>query len=174
METARRRSRARAGRGGRAGRAALLGQAGRHRRATRASVVLCAALLRGFWSRIAILLGLVFGYALSWVLDRIFGDITAVDGAGKMGTHPRVNVDGVRAADWFGFPHLHGPGFKTSAILVALPAVIALIAENTGHVKAVAAMTESNLDPYLGRALAADGVGTVLASAVGGSPTTTY
>ncbi|WP_329258157.1 NCS2 family nucleobase:cation symporter [Actinoallomurus sp. NBC_01490] len=142
--------------------------------ATLAFVVFCAVVLRGFWSRIAILLGLIFGYVLSWVLDRLAGTITAVDGAGKMGTHYRVNFDGVRAADWFGLPHLHGPGFKTSAILVALPAVIALIAENTGHVKAVAAMTETNLDPYLGRALAADGVGTFLASAVGGSPTTTY
>jgi uracil-xanthine permease len=142
--------------------------------ATLAFVVLCSVLLRGFWSRIAVLLGLVFGYALSWLLDHTSGKITAVDGAGKMGTHYRVSFDGVKAADWFGFPHLHGPDFKTSAILVALPAVIALIAENTGHVKAVAAMTETNLDPYLGRALAADGIGTVLASAVGGSPTTTY
>jgi uracil-xanthine permease len=142
--------------------------------ATLAFVVLCAVLLRGFWSRIAILLGLIFGFALSWILDETAGRITAVDGAGKMGTHYRVNFDGVKAADWFGLPHLHGPDFTSSAILVALPAVIALIAENTGHVKAVAAMTETNLDPYLGRALAADGVGTVLASAVGGSPTTTY
>jgi uracil-xanthine permease len=142
--------------------------------ATLAFVVLCAVLLRGFWSRIAILLGLIFGYALSWILDKTAGKITAVNGAGVKSTHFRVNFDSVRAADWFGFPHLHGPDFKTSAILVALPAVIALIAENTGHVKAVAAMTETNLDPYLGRAIAADGVGTFLASAVGGSPTTTY
>jgi xanthine/uracil permease len=35
-------------------------------------------------------------------------------------------------------------------------------------------MTKRNLDPYMGRAIAADGVGTVIASAVGGSPTTTY
>ena len=35
-------------------------------------------------------------------------------------------------------------------------------------------MTKTNLDPYMGRAIAADGVGTVLASSVGGSPTTTY
>jgi uracil-xanthine permease len=142
--------------------------------ATLAFVVFCAVLLRGFWARIAILLGLIFGFALSWVLDKTAGKITAVDGAGKMGTHFRVNFDSVKAADWFGLPHLHGPDFKTSAILVALPAVIALIAENTGHVKAVAAMTETDLDPYLGRAIAADGLGTVLASAVGGSPTTTY
>jgi xanthine/uracil permease len=52
--------------------------------------------------------------------------------------------------------------------------VIALIAENTGHVKAVAAMTQTDLDTTLGRALFGDGVGTTIASAVGGSPTTTY
>jgi xanthine/uracil permease len=52
--------------------------------------------------------------------------------------------------------------------------VIALIAENTGHVKAVAEMTGANLDGVMGKAIAADGLGTMLASAVGGSPTTTY
>ena len=61
-----------------------------------------------------------------------------------------------------------------AAILLVLPAVIALIAENTGHVKAVAEMTGHDLDPVMGRAIAADGFGTVLASSVGGSPTTTY
>ena len=55
-----------------------------------------------------------------------------------------------------------------------LPAVIALVAENTGHVKAVAEMTKRDLDPYMGRAIAADGVATVVATSVGGSPTTTY
>jgi uracil-xanthine permease len=140
--------------------------------ATLAVVVLCAVLLRGFWSRIAVLLGLVFGFALSWVLDKTAGRLTP-HGAGQV-SHFRVDFTKVKAADWFGFPQLHAPDFKSSAILVALPAVIALIAENTGHVKAVAAMTETDLDPYLGRAIAADGLGTVLASAVGGSPTTTY
>ncbi|MFI2707113.1 solute carrier family 23 protein, partial [Nocardioides sp. CER28] len=59
-------------------------------------------------------------------------------------------------------------------ILLVLPGVIALIAENTGHVKAVAEMTGRDLDPYMGRAIAADGAATALASAFGGSPTTTY
>jgi xanthine/uracil permease len=68
----------------------------------------------------------------------------------------------------------HAPTFSMAAILLVLPAVIALIAENTGHVKAVAEMTGHDLNPVMGRAIAADGVGTVLASAVGGSPTTTY
>ena len=52
--------------------------------------------------------------------------------------------------------------------------MIALTAENLGHVKAVAEMTKTDLDPVLGRAVAADGVGTVITSTVGGSPTTTY
>ena len=55
-----------------------------------------------------------------------------------------------------------------------LPAVIALIAENTGHVKAVGAMTKTDLDPMIGRAIFADGVGTAVSTSVGGSPTTTY
>ncbi|WP_141577077.1 uracil-xanthine permease family protein [Actinomadura sp. WMMA1423] len=161
--------------------------------ATLAFAVLCAVLLRGFWARITILLALVFGFVLSWLLDATAGKITSVlpgqnllDGAGKpcaaegpycVATafpHERVNFTNVKGADWFGFPDLHAPDFKTSAILLALPAVIALIAENTGHVKAVAAMTRDDLDPVLGRAIAADGVGTALATAVGGSPTTTY
>lgn len=31
--------------------------------------------LRGFWSRIAIFLGLAFGYVISWIFDRAFGKI---------------------------------------------------------------------------------------------------
>lgn len=141
--------------------------------------------LRGFAGRIAIFLGLFFGYLLSWLFDRGFGQITSFDaGAGKVTTHFRVNWEGVKAADWVGFPPktdlangivgYHLPEFRWAFILLIIPAVIALVAENTGHVKAVAEMTGADLDPYMGRAIAADGVGTVIASAVGGSPTTTY
>ena len=55
-----------------------------------------------------------------------------------------------------------------------LPAVIALIAENIGHVKSVGQMTDTDVDPLMGRALAADGVATTLAGFGGGSATTTY
>ncbi len=98
--------------------------------------------------------------------------------------HDRIWAwSGVGKADWIGFPHgtlgdgvsvVHGPSLSLTFILLVLPGVIALIAENTGHVKAVAEMTGDNLDPYMGRALAADGVATALASTFGGSPTTTY
>ena len=58
---------------------------------------------------------------------------------------------------------LHGPSFSLTFILLVLPGVIALIAENTGHVKAVAEMTGDDLDPYMGRAIGADGFATALA-----------
>jgi uracil-xanthine permease len=150
-------------------------------------VIVVSLATRGFISRIAIFLALVFGYVLSWLWDKIGGQITAYDAAaGKVTTHYRVNWGGVDSASWFGLPPgtsvvngkeipgYHAPSFSLAFILLVLPAVIALIAENTGHVKAVAEMTGSDLDPYMGRAIAADGVGTAVASAVGGSPTTTY
>jgi uracil-xanthine permease len=139
------------------------------------ALFLMTALLRGFMSRIAILLALVFGYVLSWILDLATGDITSFDpGAGEETTRPRVNFDSVREANWIGLPDFTAPDIKFSAVLLVLPAIIALIAENTGHVKAVGAMTQTDLDPMIGRAIFADGVGTAVATSVGGSPTTTY
>jgi uracil-xanthine permease len=148
-------------------------------------VILVAVGARGFLGRIAIFLGLIFGYLLSWLFDGIFGQITSFDAAAqKVTTHDRLSWAGVKAADWFGFPPhsdfakgtvgWHFPSFSLTFILLMLPAVIALIAENTGHVKAVAEMTDRDLDPVIGRAIAADGFGTALASLFGGSPTTTY
>ncbi|WP_436762131.1 uracil-xanthine permease family protein [Streptosporangium sp. V21-05] len=132
-------------------------------------------LFKGFIGRIGILLGLIIGFALSWGADKVFGNITAFNaGTGAVDTHPRVNFDAVASADWIGLPSMHLPDFKFSAVLLVLPAVIALVAENVGHVKAVGEMTRTDVDPYMGRAVAADGAATVVASAFGGSPTTTY
>ncbi|GAA3418732.1 uracil-xanthine permease family protein [Streptosporangium vulgare] len=132
-------------------------------------------LFKGFVGRIGILLGLIIGFVLSWGADKVFGNITAFNaGTGAVDTHPRVNFDAVASADWIGLPSMHFPDFKFSAVLLVLPAVIALVAENVGHVKAVGEMTGTDVDPYMGRAVAADGAATVVASAFGGSPTTTY
>ncbi|MFI7343153.1 uracil-xanthine permease family protein [Streptomyces sp. NPDC050085] len=135
---------------------------------------LALVVLRGFWSRIAIFLGLLFGYVLSWVLDHTAGMIHSANGAGKVTEHRRIDFSGVSAADWIGFPSLHAPNFSASAVLVALPVLVALIAENAGHVKAVGEMTGDALDDQMGRAIVADGAATVLSTAVGGPATTTY
>ncbi|MDW6058630.1 solute carrier family 23 protein [Streptomyces sp. FXJ1.4098] len=135
---------------------------------------LAVVCLRGFWSRIAIFLGLVFGYAISWLFDRVFGKIHSLDGSGRATDHWRLDLSGVSKADWIGLPSVHAPSFQWSAILVALPVVIALIAENAGHVKAVSEMTGDPLDDTLGTAIAADGAATMLSTAVGGPANTTY
>ncbi|MFI9830246.1 uracil-xanthine permease family protein [Streptomyces sp. NPDC051913] len=135
---------------------------------------LAVVCLRGFWSRIAIFLGLIFGYGISWAFDRIFGRIHSVDASGKLTDHWRLDLSAVGNADWVGLPDFHGPSFEWSAILVALPVVIALVAENAGHVKAVGEMTGDPLDDKLGTAISADGVGSMLSTALGGPPNTTY
>jgi NCS2 family nucleobase:cation symporter-2 len=58
--------------------------------------------------------------------------------------------------------------------LMFLPVVLALVAENVGHIKGVGQLIERDLDPLTGRALFADGFATVIAGFGGGSPTTTY
>ncbi|MFH9431645.1 uracil-xanthine permease family protein [Streptomyces sp. NPDC017615] len=135
---------------------------------------LAVVCLRGFWSRIAIFLGLVFGYLISWIFDLTLGKIHSADASGKVTDHWRLDLSGVSKADWIGLPTFHGPSFQWSAILVALPVVIALVAENAGHVKAVGEMTGDSLDDKLGTAISADGVASVLSTAVGGPPNTTY
>jgi uracil-xanthine permease len=145
-------------------------------------VVVIAVATKGFWSRIAVLLGLVFGTLLSWIFDLGFGKL----GSGPAKGSWRVNMSSVGDASWFGFPGdimqpdgsiltgPHMPAFTAAAILLVVPGVIALIAENTGHVKAVSEMTGDNLDPYLGRGFIGDGVATAVAGFIGASPTTTY
>ncbi|MBK8448302.1 MAG: nitrate reductase [Micropruina sp.] len=155
-------------------------------------VVVLSVGVKGFIGRIAIFLSLVIGYVISWLADLVTGPITSYSpSAGEVTTHLRVDWSGVGSADWIGFPPLtdlanwqmhaatnvvgiHLPQFNVAFALIAMPVVIALIAENTGHVKAVAEMTGANLDQDMGRAIAADGIGSVVATAVGAGPTTTY
>ncbi|HPQ74133.1 MAG: nitrate reductase [Tetrasphaera sp.] len=150
--------------------------------------IIVAVAFRGFIGRISVFLALIFGTLLSWILDKTAGPITSVLGGATEATeHLRWNTAGIGEASWFGFPPAttiaadgkeavgwHFPTFSMAAILLVLPAVIALIAENTGHVKAVAEMTGHDLNPVMGKAIAGDGVGTAVASLFGGSPTTTY
>ncbi|MBI3214557.1 MAG: nitrate reductase [Mycobacterium sp.] len=120
-------------------------------------VLLVAALafFRGIIGRLAIFGAVVVGYLLALAL----GD---------------VDTSGIAAAGWLGLPQFQTPTFTWSVLPMFLPAVIALVAENIGHVKSVGQMTGTDTDPLIGRALAADGVATVLAGAGGGSATTTY
>ena len=122
---------------------------------TLAAVAIIGAMAKGFLGRISIFAGIVVGYAFA----AFSGDI---------------NFDGVKAAKWIAMPTFTTPSFDTNAILLFIPVVLVLIAENVGHVKAVAAMTGKDLDDQMGNALFADGVASTLAGVGGGSGTTTY
>lgn len=154
-------------------------------------VVVLSVGFKGFIGRIAIFLALVIGYVTSAILDAVVGPIKTVRADGTVSFEPRVDWSTVRHADWFGLPPVsdlahwqlgsasnvvgfHMPSFSFQFALIALPVVIALIAENTGHVKAVAEMTGTQLDGDMGKAIAADGAASVLATALGSGPTTTY
>ncbi len=54
---------------------------------TMLAMLLMTVLIKGFWGRVAIFLALVFGYALSWVFDRVFGQITSATRC-RGGHHP--------------------------------------------------------------------------------------
>lgn len=122
---------------------------------TLGSIGLFTVMSKGFMSRISIFLGLVVGYVVALAM----GD---------------VKTEGITAAQWFALPTFTSPTFDMSVMILFLPVVLVLIAENVGHVKAVSAMTGKNLDDQMGNALMADGVATTLAGFGGGSGTTTY
>ncbi len=119
------------------------------------AVMLIGAVTKGFFSRISIFGGVVVGY--------LFGIM-----------HGDVKMASVTAAKWLAMPHFTSPSFKMSAMVLFLPVVLVLMAENVGHIKAVSVMTGKNLDDQVGKALFADGLSTTLAGFGGGSGTTTY
>jgi uracil-xanthine permease len=125
---------------------------------TVATMLFAAVLGRGLLSRTAVLLGVLVGW--------LFGALGGALDADKLSR--------LHDADWFGFPALHGPELRPSVVVLVLPVVIVLVAENVGHVKAVGAVTGRNLDGSVGDALIADGLATTLAGFGGGSGTTTY
>jgi len=123
---------------------------------TLAAILFATVGLRGLAQKLSVFGGVAAGYVFAAILGKV--DWTAV-----------------HDADWVGFPDFTTPTFDGHAILLIVPAVIiVLIAENAAHVKAVAAMTERDLDPLIGRSILADGAATTLAGAFGGSGTTTY
>ena len=122
------------------------------------TIVLVTVATRGMLSRLSILIGVLVG----WLFAALTGGLSE-DALATIGD-----------AAWVGLPQFHTPEFHLSAVLVTLPVLVVLIAENVGHVKAVAEMTHRNLDHMQGRALIGDGIATTLAGGFGGSGTTTY
>lgn len=125
---------------------------------TMLAVLLATIAGRGLLSRLGVLIGVLIGWAFAAITGNLDPAATAT----------------VRESAWIGLPTFHTPEFHLNAVLIGLPVIVVLIAENVGHVKAVSAMTGKNLDDLAGDALIADGLATTLAGGAGGSGTTTY
>jgi uracil-xanthine permease len=126
------------------------------------AVGVVAVFTRGTVRRLLILVGLALAYVAYLIL------------ANGMGLGKPVDFSGVASAAWLGMPRFAAPNFRAEAIALIAPVAIILVAENLGHVKAVAAMTGRDLDPYMGRAFFGDGIATVVAGYAGGTGVTTY
>ena len=128
--------------------------------------VLCIGLVavftRGMLQRLLILVGLIIACALYALL------------ANGLGLGKPLDFSLLAQAAWFGLPQITAPTFNSQAMMLIAPVAVILVAENLGHLKAVAGMTGRNMDPYMGRAFVGDGLATMLSGSVGGSGVTTY
>lgn len=123
---------------------------------TLAAIILVSVLFKGILGRLSILVGVVVGYVVAVIQGE-------------------VSFDPVRKAAWVGLPEFVTPTFDVAVLGLFVPVVLVLIAENVGHVRGVATMTEDPaINRHTGRALIADGVATTIAGGFGGSGTTTY
>jgi len=128
---------------------------------TLAAVLISAVAFRGLLGRMSILMGVAVGYVAAVLQQEV--DFTAVG-----------------EAAWVGLPTFHFPSnpFTDAAVWGLLPAflpvVLVLIAENVGHIRGVAQMTDASVNASTGRALFSDGLATTIAGFFGGSGTTTY
>ena len=129
---------------------------------TALAVGLVAVRAGGVAARLPILLGALAGYALYAI------------GANGLGWGKPIDFASVGQAAWFGLPRFSAPVFDASAMALIAPVAVILVAENLGHVKALAAMTGRNFDPLIGRAFIADGLATVVSGSGGGTGVTTY
>jgi uracil-xanthine permease len=112
-----------------------------------------------------ILIGGVLGYLIYFVLGNVMNLVPA---------SVQISFDTVWHSNWIGLPNFTAPQFDGHAITLIAPVAIVLVAENLGHVKAVAAMTKRDLDPYIGRAFLGDGIATMISGSGGGPGVTTY
>jgi uracil permease len=120
--------------------------------------------LRGFFSVIPILIGLVTGYLFTLIMGIFFP------------AYHIINFQVVREAPWFGFPRFQVPAFNFVASLTFIIVSLATICEHLGDTLVTSKVVGQDFykNPGLHRTLAGDGLATAWAAFWGGPPNTTY
>jgi uracil-xanthine permease len=128
------------------------------------AAVLIAVYTRGFTAMLPILLGVAFGYVVALLNT-------------WLNIHPllgKVDTSGIEKAAWFGLPNFVTPTIDWKAAFLIAPVAIVLVAENTGHVKAISGNMGRNLTGKLGQTFLGDAIGTAISALGGGTGQTTY
>ena len=120
--------------------------------------------LKGFFSTIPILIGLVSGYIFTLIMGIFFP------------AYALINFDIVRETPWFGLPAFHVPTFSFVPILTFVIVSLATICEHLGDTLVTSKVVGQDFyrNPGLHRTLAGDGLATAWAAFWGGPPNTTY
>ncbi|MCL2180724.1 MAG: NCS2 family nucleobase:cation symporter [Treponema sp.] len=134
-----------------------------------AVVTLCITIaanifLKGFFSAIPVLIGLIGGYVFTWIMGLIFP------------AYAIINFQIVQDAAWFGFPRFHMPSFSIVPILIFIIVSFATICEHLGDMLVTSKIVGQDFykDPGLHRTLTGDGIASAWAALWGGPPNTTY
>ncbi|MDL2230082.1 uracil permease, partial [Treponema sp. OttesenSCG-928-L16] len=120
--------------------------------------------LKGFFSTIPILIGLIAGYLFTLIMGLFFPAYNIID------------FQVVKDARWFGFPAFAVPKFNLVAILTFVIVSLATICEHLGDTLVTSKVVGQDFykNPGLHRTLAGDGLATAWAALWGGPPNTTY
>ncbi|MCX7773603.1 MAG: uracil permease [Clostridia bacterium] len=130
--------------------------------ATLAVVVLGNVLFKGFFAAIPVLIGVVFGYALTAVMNIYIPGL--------------IDFNAIINAPLIKVPTFVLPTFDISAIAIIVPAALVVISEHIGHLVVTSNIVGRDLtkDPGLHRSMLGDGLSTMLSGFTGSCPTTTY
>ena len=126
--------------------------------------VIANIFLKGFFSVIPILIGLISGYLFTLIMGSIFPVYALID------------FSGVQSASWLGFPIFQMPKFNLVAMVTFIVVSLATMAEHLGDTITIGNVVGRDFtqDPGLHRTLAGDGIATAWAALWGGPPNTTY
>jgi uracil permease len=121
-------------------------------------------LLKGFFSVIPILIGLVAGYVFTLIMGFFFPAYHIID------------FQIIADAPWFGLPTFTVPRFSFVPMLTFVIVSLATICEHLGDTLVTSKVVGQDFykDPGLHRTLAGDGLATAWAAFWGGPPNTTY
>lgn len=115
---------------------------------------------KGFLGVIPILIGMIVGYIASLALGVIPQEVLH-----KIATTPLINI-----------PPFMAPKFNLNAMILMAPVAFVTLTEHIGHLYVTNNVVGRDFtkDPGLHRSILGDGIATIFAGFVGGTPNTTY